>query len=216
MDHASYTLDIKNLTSAGQIEGLAAGYGNVDSHGEIFAPGAFSKSLSSGDRHPVMLLHHDQARPIGKWVSLRESAEGLHVTGQIAIDASDGREAYSLLKAGALTGLSVGFQKMKVAPKGDTPTGAEALITEARLWEISLVSIPSNPKTLISGVKSFATPRDLEDHLREIGLSGRRAKAAAAAAFRATDAPDEPVLSTLAAQKLAAALSHLDLINRSF
>lgn len=188
MKHAYHPLDLKHL-SEGRISGLAAGYGNVDSDGETFAPGAFTESLR-GSRPIAMLLHHDKHRPAGRWDGLKESDKGLHADGTLALDAPDGREAYALAKAGALTGLSVGFLKRE---------GRGNIITKADLWEISLVAIPSNPLTYVEQVKSVANVRELEDHLREIGLSGRRAKAAAAAAFRAADeTKDEHALAKVA------------------
>jgi HK97 family phage prohead protease len=192
MEHAYHPLDLKKLAE-GQISGLAAGYGNVDSHGETFAPGAFTESLR-GSRPVAMLLHHDKYRPAGRWDGLTESDKGLHAAGTLALDAPDGREAYALAKAGALTGLSVGFIKRE---------GRGTVITKADLWEISLVAIPSNPLTYVEQVKSVANVRELEDHLREIGLSGRRAKAAAAAAFRAADEAKDDQAMAQVAERLA-------------
>jgi hypothetical protein len=62
MEYSGFPLHIKSLSDTGQIEGLAAGYGNVDSHGDIIAPGAFATSIAmakANDRWPVMLLHHE-------------------------------------------------------------------------------------------------------------------------------------------------------------
>ncbi len=189
MEFSGFPLHIKSLTDAGQIEGLAAGYGNVDAHNEIIAPGAFAKSIGeakANNRWPVMLLHHDPSRPIGRWDSFTEAPEGLVAKGTLALAANDGREAFALLKAGALTGLSVGFTDAKrdYSAKGKT-------ITEGRLIEVSLVTMPSNPKTRVSSIKSIGSVRDIEDMLREAGLSGRKAKAAASAAWRAIHETEE-------------------------
>ncbi|MGN5375919.1 HK97 family phage prohead protease [Sphingomonas hankookensis] len=186
MDHATFPLDVKSLSEAGRIEGLAAGYGNIDAHGEVFAPGAFAKSIAaigSAGRAPAMLLHHDLRRPAGKWDAFAETRAGMTVAGSLALDAADGREAYALLKAGALGGLSVGFRTIKER-RGE---GGTTIITEAELFEVSLVSVPSNPITKISAVKAIGDVRDLETLLRDTGMSGRKAKAAAAAAWRAAN-----------------------------
>lgn len=208
MNHAAFPFDIKSLSDAGQIEGLAAGYGNLDAHGDIFAPGAFTKSIaaiSRGGRTPAMLLHHDQRRPAGRWTDFAETPKGLVVKGHLAIEAADGREAYALLKGGALTGLSVGYRE-KAAKAG--PQGAN-LITEADLFEVSLVATPSNPITTISSVKGIGDVRDLENLLREHGFSSRKAKAAASAAWRAVgDHQDE---DDAVAGKLAGILSRASL-----
>lgn len=203
MDYSGFPLHIKSLTDAGQIEGLAAGYGNVDSHGDIVAPGAFAKSISeakASNRWPVMLLHHDPQRPVGRWDSFVESRDGLIAKGTLALAATDGKEAMALLKAGALTGLSVGYSNAKRSYGGD---GVKT-ITEASLMEVSLVAMPSNPKTRVSSVKSIGNVRDIEDLLKEAGVSGRKAKAAATVAWRAIHDTDE---SATADAALAAILS---------
>lgn len=190
MNHATFPLNIKSLSEAGQIEGLAAGYGNMDSHGEIFAPGTFSKSIAAfgaAGRSPAMLLHHDVKRPVGRWDAFTESRAGMSVRGALTLDAADGREAYALLKGGALGGLSVGFRTIRANEAKDGTT----IITEAELFEVSLVSVPSNPITKISGVKAVGDVRELESLLREAGMSGRRAKAAASAAWAAAYRPSE-------------------------
>lgn len=187
MHHATFPLDIKNLSDAGRIEGLAASYGNVDLHGEVFAKGAFAASIRSmqqGGRQPALLLHHDPRRPAGCWDELVETERGLVVKGSLALDATDGREAYALLKAGALKGLSVGFRSRR---RTEGKPGTPATITEAELVEVSLVSTPSNPLTRIDQVKAATSAREIEELLRDAGMSGRRAKAAAAAAWRAAE-----------------------------
>lgn len=202
MNYSGFPLLIKSLTDAGQIEGLAAAYGNVDSQRDIIAPGAFAKSLAvakASNRWPVMLLHHDPKRPVGRWDSFTEHGDGLIAKGTLALEASDGREALALLKAGALTGLSVGFNDAK-RTYGD----GGSVITEAALMEVSLVAMPSNPRTRISSVKSVGNVRDIEDLLREAGVSGRKAKAAASVAWRAIYETDE---STAADAALAAILT---------
>ncbi len=202
MEYSGFPLHIKSLTETGQIEGLAAGYGNVDFHGDTIAPGAFAKSIGeakASNRWPVMLLHHDPKRPVGRWDSFVEHRDGLVATGTLALAATDGKEAMALLKAGALTGLSVGFNDAKRDYGGGIKT-----ITEAALMEVSLVAMPSNPKTRVSSIKSIGNVRDIEDLLKEAGVSGRKAKAAASVAWRAIHETDE---STAADAALAAILS---------
>lgn len=194
MNHANFHLSVKDLSESGQISGVAAGYGNTDAHGDVFAAGAFNKaliSMRSGGRSPAMLLHHDPRRPAGRWDKFTETAAGMEVAGSLALDAADGREAYALLKAGALTGLSVGFRT--IADKAGVKGGR--VITEAELFEVSLVTVPSNPITRINGVKDFGGVRDLEELLREQGFSGRVAKRMATAAMRAADSASIPEIN---------------------
>jgi HK97 family phage prohead protease len=173
-----FQLDLKALTETGTLEGLAAGYGNIDRQGDVMAAGAFAKSIQTHRQRgtmPAMLLHHDMKRPAGAWESFTETPAGLLAKGRLALETADGREAYSLLKAKALTGLSVGFTGAKRAMKA---TGPE--IVEGELLEVSLVAIPANPEALVTRVKSTPTARDIEQALIGAGLSNRQAKAGAA------------------------------------
>ena len=45
MNHLDFILDTKAVTEDGQIEGLAAGYGNIDAGGDVIVPGALARSL---------------------------------------------------------------------------------------------------------------------------------------------------------------------------
>jgi uncharacterized protein len=199
MDYFQYQFEIKALSDVGQIEGLAAGYGNVDYGGDIVAPGAFVESLAAhkaAGTMPLMLMHHDQHRPAGRWDSFAESSDGLIAKGKLTLGATDGREAYALLKDRALTGLSIGFRPTDV----DRSSSGARVIKKADLAEVSLVSFPMNTRARVMSVKSLGSIRDLESLLAEAGMSSRKAKIAAAAAWRAVDGksdddPDEVKLA---------------------
>lgn len=199
MNVAAFPLTIKALSPAGSIEGLAAAFGNVDLAKDRIIPGAFAKSIAGRDHPLPMLLHHHFDRPIGRWDSLQETPDGLIAKGQITLEVTDGREAYALARDGALTGLSIGYQVVKSAPG----KGARDLL-ELALHEVSLVAIPANPRARISGIKSIAGARDIEELLTDAGMSGRKAKAAAAAAWRAIHDQDD---DTGAEAKLAELLT---------
>lgn len=189
MQHASFSLQIKSLADTGVIEGVASDP-TVDSYGESVAPGAFALSLAEYQalgRAPAMLLHHDTHRPIGKWTDLEERDSGLLVRGRLTMEATDARDAYALLKDGALSGLSIGYwvKKKKEGANGVT------ILQELDLVEISLVTLPANPNARISAVKAITGARDIADLLREAGISGRRAKAAAGAAWKAINESDD-------------------------
>jgi uncharacterized protein len=208
MDFIAFPFELKQLGATGQIEGLAAGYGDVDLQGEVLQPGAFARSLATGKqagRMPAMLLHHDLARPVGRWDTFTESSDGLVAKGRLTLDVNDGREAYALLRDGALTGLSVGFTGAKAAPGRGPRT-----ITEAELIEVSLVTIPANPRARVSSVKAIGGARDIEELLRESGVSGRKAKAAASAAWRAiNDNDSDPAADAAVAAILTKATADL-------
>lgn len=183
MEFAGSPFEIKSLSDAGQIEGLLAGFGNVDSHGDRILHGAFTKTLAERGNRPLpMLLHHDMHRPIGAWKSWEERREGLYVKGALTLSVADAQEAHALARDGALTGLSIGYRAKR--ERLDRAGLANELV-EIELFEGSLVTVPSNPSTHVTTVKSVGGARDIEHLLREAGISGRKAKAAASAAWAA-------------------------------
>jgi len=108
MDYAGSPFEIKSLSDCGAIEGLLAGFDNVDSHGDRIAPVAFKRTLSERGTRPLpMLLHHDLKRPIGAWKEWAEKPDGLYVKGSLTLSTRDAQEAYSLAKEGALTGVNL-------------------------------------------------------------------------------------------------------------
>lgn len=181
METAASQFEIKQLSETGEIAGLLAGFNNVDRQGDVISSQAFSRTLAErGDRPLPMLLHHDQERPIGAWRKFNETPEGLYAEGELILSTRDAAEAHALAKAGALTGLSIGY--VAKSAKVDPRTGERALL-DLDLVEGSLVAVPSNPKTCVSSVKSITCAKDIADLLKGSGISGRQAKAAAGAAW---------------------------------
>lgn len=198
MNFAASPFEIKSLSETGSIEGLLAGFDNVDSHGDRISPVAFKRTLSERGTRPLpMLLHHDLKRPIGAWKEWQEKPDGLYVKGSLTLSTRDAQEAHALAKEGALTGLSIGF-RTKTAQR-DQRTSENHLL-DLDLIEGSLVTVPSNPKTHVATVKAIASAADIADMLREAGVSGRKAKAAAGFAWKAineTDADEDEVRAIL-------------------
>ncbi len=181
MEYAASAFEIKQLNDAGHIEGLAAGYGNVDHGGDMLLFSSLAKTLAQRGNVPLpMLLHHDLKRPIGAWKEWQERPEGLFVKGSLTLETRDAQEAHALAKSVALTGISIGWTPT-CAPLCDK---GSRIIDAAELFEASLVTVPMNNNARVSAVKSIAGPRDIEEILHQAGLSGRKAKAAATAAWR--------------------------------
>ena len=170
--------EVKEITEAGVFSGYASVFGNIDAYGDMVMPGAFTKSLAS--KMPALLWQHDTHEPIGVWQGFKEDKKGLLATGQLLIDGvTRAREAYSLLKAGALNGLSIGYM-LKKYEWAKTNDKEFRKLTEIDLWEVSLVTFPANDEARISDVKEaiseLESVRDVEEYLREAGLSRSEAK----------------------------------------
>lgn len=201
-ERASFDFEIKADEESRTIEGWASVFNNEDKGRDIVLPGAFLKSLSrrkASDKVP-MLWQHDIREPIGVWHELREIDKGLYGKGEI-VDTARGMDAYKLLKAGAIKGLSIGYSTKQY--EIDQKKGVRKLI-ELDLGEVSLVTAPMNEQAVVTRVKSQpATLREFEDFLREAGFSRDDATTVALRGFKAlnpgreAEADEQPELDEL-------------------
>jgi HK97 family phage prohead protease len=152
----------------GRVEGYASKFNEVDRGGDIVLPGAFAKTLITG-RRIKMLWQHDPNEPLGTWDDVAEDQSGLYVRGQVLTSLAKGAEVLSMIKAGVIDGLSIGYRTVR-AIKGDT--GAR-MLQELDLWEVSMVTFPMLESTRIDAVKAVElSERDLERKLtRDAGFS---------------------------------------------
>jgi HK97 family phage prohead protease len=162
-------------TATKTFDGYGAVFSNVDAYGDVIAPGAFAKSLKSGAK-PLMFLNHDMfSLPIGLWTDLAEDDFGLKVSGEF-IDTQVGRDTYLASKAGAITGLSIGYIPTEVAYGKLNSDEPARTIKALDLIEISVVTIPANSKARIVDVKSLKQPEDFERELVRLGMNFPEAK----------------------------------------
>ena len=146
MFHLDKPFEIKDVSASGTFAGYGSVYGNVDQGDDIVAPGAFADSLKSHSakgRLPALLWQHKQSEPIGTFTAMREDDHGLYVEGKLALKTQRGAEAYELMKMGALTGLSIGYQTR--TESFDKVTGINTL-QKLDLWEVSPVTFPANDR----------------------------------------------------------------------
>ncbi|MGQ0664620.1 MAG: HK97 family phage prohead protease [Pseudomonadota bacterium] len=192
---ARFALKFAN-DATGEFGGYASTFGGgPDRQGDIVEPGAFAVSMAewkASGRLPPMLWQHDTTSVIGSWTSIAEDDIGLAVSGRLALEVQQGREAYALLKMGAISGLSIGYSTEEAASDGKT--GIRRLI-RIKLWEISVVTLPANEAARVNAVKAaerIKTIRDFEAFLRdEGGFSHAAAKAIAWGGFKAKPEPRE-------------------------
>lgn len=203
----AFGFELKAIKDDGTFSGYGSVFGTIDSYNEFVAPGAFAQSLSdwkAKGRMPAMLWQHRAATPIGVYTHMAEDGHGLHVEGRFVLEAQSGAEAYALTKAGAVSGLSIGYMERKV--EDDKTTGIRKLV-ELDLWEVSLVTFPANDDARVSDVKTrlrrgeFPDKRTFEAELRDVfGLSQEQAKALLAKGYQGIaprDASDDDLKETL-------------------
>lgn len=135
------------IDESGAVSGMAWPFGSADRIGDMIEPGAFK-----GIKLPIpMLFGHDMADPIGTWDAAVEKADGLHVSGKMLVnDVARAREVHSLVKAGAVKGISIGF----ITKKSLTRPGGGRTIKSLDLFEVSLVTVPMHPGARVTSAKS--------------------------------------------------------------
>jgi HK97 family phage prohead protease len=154
MKTRSFKFDLKSLSEEGQFAGYLSVFGNKDFQNEVVAKGAFSRTLkhwSDSGRSIPVLWQHDMRSPIGVFNSLTEDQKGLSVEGTLAVkqNVPDADRAYSLMKMGALGGLSIGHDTIK----DDYKDGVRYL-KEIKLYEGSIVTFPANDLCVYTHVKA--------------------------------------------------------------
>jgi len=184
--HLDFPLELKSMAVDGAFAGYASVFGNMDSQKDIVLKGAFKSSIAA--KSGIKLLwQHQPDEPIGVINKMAEDEYGLYMEGQLLLDVQKAREAYSLLKSGAINGLSIGY--MPTDYSTDYESGVRFL-KQVELWEVSLVTFPANPQAVVSSLKSApATIREFEDFLRDAGYSRKEAKAIALRGFEKPSGP---------------------------
>lgn len=159
----------------GSFEGYASKFDGNDSYNDTIQKGAFSKTLETRGRPPLMLYGHDSGRVIGKWTELGEDSSGLIVKGEFTPGHTDAQNIHASLKHGAIDGLSIGFR----IPKGGAEEKDDGgrIIKAIDLVEISVVSMPADDAARISMVKSeietIESMKEAELYLRDSGEFSR-------------------------------------------
>lgn len=186
--------------AAGKISGYGSVFGNIDQAGERVVRGAFAKSIA---RHkvdgtaPLLLWQHRPDEPIGRWTEFREDDYGLFLAGELTLGSSRGKDAYEHVKAGDVSGLSIGYRVLAERPSGEVTD-----LLELDLLETSVVSFPSNRAARISGVK-FESVADIENLLLDAGAPRAFARKFAAAGWAAVIRGDETPTPTIDFNRLA-------------
>jgi HK97 family phage prohead protease len=182
-------LALEDVSGDGSFSGYASLFGAVDLGRDVIEPGAFRASLKRRGAGDVrMLYQHDPDQPIGRWLSIREDARGLHVEGKLSLGVARAREVHELMKSGALDGLSIGFQTLRA--RNEKGAGVRRILS-ADLWEISVVTFPMQPGARVTAVKAASliaplTERELERRLtRDAGLTRRQARGLIACGYGA-------------------------------
>lgn len=165
-------IQITEIKAAGDdwlVEGYASTFGNVDLGYDVVMPGAFDRTLADG--HKISFLHsHDPRLVLGIPKKLKQDKKGLFGSFKIS-KTTLGADTRELLMDDAMGGFSIGY----ATKDADLTEGGVRQLLEIELYEVSLVSMPMNPKAIITNVK---------DYLASIGVSPDMTLAEKAAALQ--------------------------------
>jgi len=134
----------------------------IDNHGTIILTEGID--LERYTKNPILIWSHDRyAPPIGRAVEIKKTLAGLEMVFEIA-DTEAGREVYTLIEGGFLSGFSIGGRMLECAyswqPEsewGEMPDFARSAMREKKcdgvvkrllVTEVSCCNVPSNPETL--------------------------------------------------------------------
>lgn len=174
--------ELKAADDAGNFEGYAAVFNNVDLGDDVILPGAFTRVKTTRAGRLKLALFHDLTRLVGS-AEFTQDDHGLYIKGKVNLAVSYARDAYELMKEGTLDSMSIGFNTILAAHE-ERDGRSVRIIKQAELWEASLVPFGMNPEAQVIDVKSDI--RIFERALRDrMGLSQKEAAAVASLGYPA-------------------------------
>ena len=133
----------------GTFSGLLSTYGNIDSTGDVCEAGCYERTVRERGTKRPLLWQHNQDSPIGS-LEIVTTEGALAVSGRVNMGTSKGRDAYALLKAGDINGMSIGY----IARDYDYDSDGIRHLKDVDLLEGSLVTLPANELARVASVKS--------------------------------------------------------------
>ncbi len=115
---------------------------------EMFARGAFRRTIQHKGDRVKLLMQHNSREPVGRATLLREDPEGLYGEFRIS-NVPSGDHAIELVRDGVIDSFSVGF-----APVRHEKRGAVVVRTEVALREASLVTFPAYEDARVGGIRA--------------------------------------------------------------
>jgi HK97 family phage prohead protease len=141
--------ELKDADDGWEVAGYASTWAR-DLGNDVVQPGAFKSTLESGAR--VRFLYaHDASQVLGRPLALKEDATGLHGVFKIS-KTRLGHDVHTLLQDGSLDSFSIGFLAKDF--DYDEKAGVRNL-KQVDLLEISVVALPMNPQSMVTGVKGL-------------------------------------------------------------
>jgi hypothetical protein len=127
----------------------------IGGYTETFVPGAFADADPANV--PLTTVHDRESLPIGRALSLTDTPAGLEAELRVS-ETRQGDEALTLVRDGAVSGLSIGF-----VPVEDRWSPDRTIVerVKARLIEISLVAFPAYSTARVMAVRGDVEVHDV-------------------------------------------------------
>ena len=191
--------DAEDGTDGRTLYGTVVPYGEVarvddglGAYDEMFAPGAFTRSLAQRSDKVKLFTQHDRSRlPIGRLVDYDEHDRGLDAAFFIP-EHTAGDDVLSLVREGVVDSFSVGFRGIK-----DHDDNGVKVRTEAAIGEVSVVHSPAYAGAALAGIRSKIETLDSDEFAEWIEGLPNVTRTALEVALRSTPpheehgAPDE-------------------------
>jgi uncharacterized protein len=137
---------------------------------EEIAPGAFAGSLEKNDIRA--LWNHDPAQVLGRTTNgtLRMAEDDTGLAFELDLpDTQVGRDAYTLIKRGDVSGMSFGFRMVREGYTWSIDAAGTDVcrLTNVDLVEVSPVTFPAYPDTQVYGRASIDGEK-MPDYVRQV------------------------------------------------
>lgn len=118
---------------------------DLDRGRDVIMPEAFRNSIEQFMENPIIFLQHDSNKAIGTIIEATIDDVGLYVKWIVKTDKDN---IFQDLRTGVIKTMSFGYRITEYETI-DTPDGVYRQINWLELFEVSLVSVPMNPKAKI-------------------------------------------------------------------
>ena len=169
MKKSEHFMKFEKVSDQGIISGYITKFGVVDSYGTATAKGCFKSTIArmeAGEVIPV-LWQHDPHEPIGKFLSIKDDDVGTYAVIQLDLNVKRAREAFSLIKNGIISGLSIGGYIIETEVNEETQV---LLMIDIELIETSVVTFPACDEARIDDCRSSLNIREMEHAFRKSGM----------------------------------------------
>ena len=152
------------------IKAYALAFGNVDSWGDIIAPGACEKFLASEDfKRMALCYQHNISEVVGVITDAGVDEKGMWIEADV-LPTTTGKDVQTLIKAGAIKEFSIGFYATEYHfEKVDGYAYDIRVLDAITIVEVSPVTRAANPQAVLLDAKNEGAEQteEVKDEVQE-------------------------------------------------